>query len=55
MGKYSVPESIRKLKPKGTMVKAISGHYYMSILTIQVKMGNAILKWESLSVQSGRG
>ena len=29
MGKYSVPESIRKLKPKGTMVKAISGHYYV--------------------------
>ena len=23
MGKYSVPESIRKFKPKGTMVKVI--------------------------------
>ena len=29
MGKYSVPESIRQCKPKGTMVKAISGHYYV--------------------------
>ena len=29
MGKYSVPESIRSLKPKGTMVKNISGHYYV--------------------------
>ena len=29
MGNYSVPESIRKYKPKGTMVKAISGHYYV--------------------------
>lgn len=29
MGKYSVPESIRSLKPKGTMVKNISGYYYV--------------------------
>jgi len=29
MGAYSVPESIRKLKPKGTMVKNISGYYYV--------------------------
>lgn len=29
MGKYSVPESIRKLKPKGTMVKVINGKYYV--------------------------
>lgn len=29
MGQYSVPEEIRKLKPKGTMVKKISGHYYV--------------------------
>ena len=29
MGKYSVPESIRKFKPKGTMVKNISGYYYV--------------------------
>ncbi len=29
MGKYSVPESIRAMKPKGTMVKAIGGRYYV--------------------------
>ena len=29
MGQYSVPEFIRKHKPKGTMVKLISGHYYV--------------------------
>ncbi len=29
MGKYSVPEEIRKLKPKGTMVKVINGKYYV--------------------------
>lgn len=29
MGIYSVPENIRKLKPKGTMVKAIKGKYYV--------------------------
>lgn len=29
MGSYSVPESIRQMKPKGTMVKNISGHYYV--------------------------
>ena len=29
MGKYSVPESVRNFKPKGTMVKLISGKYYV--------------------------
>lgn len=29
MGNYSVPEEIRKLKPTGTMVKAIHGKYYV--------------------------
>ena len=29
MGNYSVPESIRQYKPKGTMVKRISNHYYV--------------------------
>lgn len=28
MGRYAVPESIRKMKPAGTMVKTITGHYY---------------------------
>lgn len=29
MGMYSVPDSIRKMKPVGTMVKAIKGRYYV--------------------------
>ena len=29
MGDYSVPESIRQFKPKGTMVKRISNYYYV--------------------------
>lgn len=29
MGNYAVPESIRQLKPRGTMVKRIAGHYYV--------------------------
>lgn len=29
MGKYAVPEEIRKQKPTGTMVKAIHGKYYV--------------------------
>lgn len=29
MGKYSVPEDIRAMKPRGTMVKAIDGRYYV--------------------------
>lgn len=29
MGKYSVPENIRAMRPKGTEVKFINGHYYV--------------------------
>ena len=29
MGGYAVPAEIRAMKPKGTMVKNISGHYYV--------------------------
>ena len=29
MGSYSVPASIRRMKPPGTMVKNISGYYYV--------------------------
>jgi hypothetical protein len=28
-GLYVVPENIRKMKPRGTMVKKIKGHYYV--------------------------
>lgn len=29
MSSYSVPENIRAMKPKGTMVKTIHGKYYV--------------------------
>lgn len=29
MGKYSVPQEIRACAPKGTLVKNISGKYYV--------------------------
>ena len=29
MGNYSVPEEIRRLKPKGTSVKPVKGNYYV--------------------------
>ena len=34
MGDYSVPEEIRRLKPKGTSVKPIKGNYYVIELHI---------------------
>ena len=50
MSEYSVPESIRKFKPKGTMVKRISNNYYVYEYTMyrddegkrHTKMGKAI-------------
>lgn len=50
MGKYSVPENIRRFKPKGTMVKLISGNYYVYEYKMikgddgkrHTKMGNVI-------------
>ncbi len=49
MGNYAVPENIRALKPKGTMVKVINGKYYVyehSFVKVdgkwKTKMGNLI-------------
>lgn len=28
-GSYAVSENIRRMKPRGTMVKKIKGHYYV--------------------------
>lgn len=57
MGKYAVPEEIRKAKPKGTMVKNISGRYYVyrfKTVTVdgkrKTKMGACIGK-----IQAGVG
>ena len=41
-GKYAVPEAIRMLKPKGTMVKAIRGRYYVYSMK-HIKTGG---KWK---------
>lgn len=41
MGKYSVPEEIRAMKPRGTCVKNIKGHYYVyEQKNIQDEYGN---------------
>ena len=45
MGNYSVPEEIRALKPRGTRIKSIGGHYYVYTNT-QVKDENTG-KWKS--------
>lgn len=58
MGNYSVPDSIRKFKPKGTMVKVIHGNYYVYEYSCQknengewrTKMGSLIG-----SIQEGIG
>lgn len=57
MGKYSVPEEIRKFKPKGTMVKVINGKYYVYEQTNvkidgkwKIKMGKMI---GSISIDLG--
>jgi len=44
MGKYSVPENIRRLKPRGTMVKAISGNYYVYEYSCVMKDGKRTTK-----------
>lgn len=43
MGNYSVPENIRKLKPKGTMVKLIKSKYYYVYEQTHVKVND---KWK---------
>ena len=53
MGKYSVPEEIRKMRPAGTTVKNIKGHYYVYEYTptsVKVKMPDGTEKWKSKTV-----
>ena len=50
MGKYSVPESIRRHKPKGTMVKALSKGYYVynySSSQVQVIGEDGSKRWKT--------
>ncbi len=52
MGKYSVPEEIRKMRPQGTMVKNVKGHYYVyeySSTSIKVEMPDGTFQWKTQS------
>ncbi len=53
MGKYSVPEEIRKMRPAGTTVKNIKGHYYVYEYTstsVKVELPDGTSRWKSKSV-----
>ena len=50
MGKYSVPEEIRKLRPIGTTVKNIKGHFYVyeyKPTSIKIEMPDGSMQWKS--------
>ena len=50
MGKYSVPEEIRKMRPTGTTVKNIKGRYYVYEYTptsVKVELPDGTAKWKS--------
>lgn len=50
MGNYSVPEEIRKMRPAGTTVKNIKGHYYVYEYTptsIKVESPDGSVRWKS--------
>ena len=50
MGKYAVPEEIRKMRPSGTTVKNIKGRYYVyeyKPTSIKTEMPDGTYKWKS--------
>ena len=50
MGNYSVPEDIRKMRPTGTTVKNIKGHYYVYEYTPtseKIVLPDGSTKWKS--------
>ena len=50
MGNYAVPEEIRKLRPAGTTVKNIKGHFYVyeyKSTSVKVEMPDGTKKWKS--------
>lgn len=52
MGKYSVPEEIRKMRPTGTMVKNIKGHYYVyeySSTSVKTEKPDGTYYWKTKS------
>ncbi|MBQ9009500.1 MAG: hypothetical protein IJ088_09250 [Clostridia bacterium] len=52
MGKYSVPEEIRKLRPRGTTVKKVKGHYYVyeySSTSTKQEMSDGSFEWKTVN------
>ena len=52
MGKYSVPEEIRKMRPQGTMVKNVKDHFYVyeySSTSVKTEMPDGTFKWKTQS------
>ena len=52
MGNYSVPEEIRKMRPPGTMVKNVKGHFYVyeySSTSVKTEMPDGTFKWKTQS------
>ena len=50
MGNYAVPEEIRKMRPAGTTVKNIKGHYYVYKYTptsVKITLADGSTKWKS--------
>ena len=50
MGNYAVPEEIRKMRPAGTTVKNIKGHFYVYEYTptsVKIKAEDGTVNWKS--------
>ena len=50
MGNYTVPEEIRKMRPAGTTVKNIKGHFYVYEYTptsVKIKAEDGTVNWKS--------
>ena len=53
MGNYAVPDEIRKMRPTGTTVKNIKGHYYVYEYTptsIKTELPDGTVKWKSKTI-----
>ena len=50
MGNYAVPEEIRKMRPAGTTVKNIKGHFYVyeyKPTSVKTEMPDGTMRWKS--------
>ena len=53
MGNYAVPDEIRNMRPAGTTVKNIKGHYYVYEYTptsIKLELPDGTIKWKSKTI-----